>query len=124
MTTAECKIHEQIGEQVFKGDRDGSFCILDLGLGVFSEAHGEVLLPNPDATRLNLGANELAIWPELSRLSVLFGQEDSLERNVLALSDGPCDAEVKSIAQSPTSVRNEDVIPYGWTSGAAVQLSM
>ncbi|KAK8007199.1 hypothetical protein PG989_001189 [Apiospora arundinis] len=110
--TAECKVHEQIGEQGFKCDRDGSFRIPDLGLGVFPEAHGEVLLPNPDATGLNLGANELAIWPELSRVSVLFDQEVSLERNVLALSDGPCDAEVKSIAQSPTSVHKEDAIPH------------
>lgn len=125
MTAEPCKIDEQIGEQFLEeGDRDDSFCIPDLGLGVFLEAHDDVLIPSPDATGLDFGAVELAIWPDLSPGCVPFGQGDPLERNVLALADGPCDAEAKSIVQGPTSDHKEDVIPHGWVSGAAVQLSM
>jgi len=58
----------------------------------------------PICHRLNHGATELAIWPEPSRGSVLLSQENPLERNVLVLSGGPCDAEVKSIAQDPMPV--------------------
>lgn len=124
MTADSCKIHEQIGEQFSEeDDRDGSFCIPDFGPGVFPEIYDEGLIPNLDAIGLNPGITELAIWPELSRDSAPFCQEDPFECNALAFSDGPCGAEVKSIAQDPTSVHKGDAIPHGWVSGAAVRLS-
>ncbi|KAK6843927.1 hypothetical protein PG987_004787 [Apiospora arundinis] len=124
MTADSCKIHEQIGDQFSEeDDRDGSFCIPDFGPGVFPEIYDEGLIPNLDAIGLNPGVTELAIWPELSRDSAPFCQEDPFECNALAFSDGPCGAEVKSIAQDPTSVHKEDDIPHGWVSGAAVRLS-
>ncbi|KAK6823578.1 hypothetical protein PG995_006374 [Apiospora arundinis] len=124
MTVESCKIYEQIGDQFSKDDdRDGSFYIPDFDPRVFPEIYEEGLIPNLDVIGLNPGVTELAIWPELSRGSAPFCQEDPFECNALASSDGPCDAEVKSIAKYPTSVHEEDAIPRGWVSGAAVQLS-